>query len=65
MMKEEQHDDHIWLTVNGTAWAIHSIRWPIIYLWRGYWPSFEFNAVDMSEFDSKGYIERALPIIFR
>lgn len=44
-----QYDDHIWLTVNGEAWAIKSINrrsdWPqgiVLHLWRGYAPDLEF-----------------------
>lgn len=46
----EQHDDHIWLTVQGEAWAIRSIERilpdePRFELWRGYYPNIEFRRV--------------------
>jgi hypothetical protein len=50
-MMDEQHDDHIWLTVGGEAWAIQAIQPPILYLWRGCWPDCDYSAIDMSEFD--------------
>lgn len=52
---EEQHDDHIWLTVGGSSWAIHFMKWPYIVLWRGYWPNWEFNFVDMTYFNPEHY----------
>jgi hypothetical protein len=55
----EQHDDHIWLVVKGEAWAIQAIKMPIIYLWRGYMPNCEYNAIDMSDFDYDLYCFRA------
>jgi hypothetical protein len=55
-----QHDDHIWLTVGGEAWAIKRIRQPYFYLWRGYWPNLEYTIVYMSEFDPVKYVERAV-----
>lgn len=55
----QQHDDHIWLTVSGSAWAIKAIRWPTIYLWRGYEPKLEYAVVDMSEFNADAYCDRA------
>jgi hypothetical protein len=54
-----QHDDHIWLTVGGEAWAIKWIHWPFIGLWRGYAPDLEFNYVDMSKFNTDSYVARA------
>jgi hypothetical protein len=66
-----QHDDHIWLTVGGEAWAIESISGSIIYLWRGYaptlefylwhgyYPSLEYSVVDMTGFDYDDYCAKA------
>ena len=44
----EQHDDHIWLTVDGEAWAIRYIDRPFIGLWRGYWPNLGYNVIGMT-----------------
>jgi hypothetical protein len=55
MKNRPQHDDHIWLCVNGEMWAIRFMRWPIIYFWRGYSPNLEFCAVEMSEFRPDEY----------
>jgi hypothetical protein len=51
-----QHDDHIWLTVKGEAYAIYKIDWPLIILWRGYAPHLEFTAVSMENFDAERYV---------
>jgi hypothetical protein len=59
----EQHDDHIWLTVNGEAWAIYAMDWPTIFLWRGYAPNLEFNAVELSGFNAEAYAKRALVLL--
>jgi hypothetical protein len=55
-----QHDDHIWLTVRGEAWAIQAMITPIIYLWRGYFPDCEYSAIDMSKFNYEIYCNRAV-----
>jgi hypothetical protein len=55
-MMTMQHDDHIWLTVGGSAWAIQFIQPPIIYLWRGFYPDFEFSAVDVRNVDWDLYV---------
>jgi hypothetical protein len=59
-MSEEQQDDHIWLTVGETAWAIKSIKWPIIILWRGYHPLLEYNIIDISRVNWEDYHKRWL-----
>lgn len=42
----EQHDDHIWMVVNGEGWAIHKIvhhhDLTIFHFWRGYEPDIEY-----------------------
>lgn len=50
-----QHDDHIWLTVGGDAWAIQSIHGPLIMLWRGYAPHLEYAMVDVANVDWAAY----------
>jgi hypothetical protein len=59
----EQHDDHIWLTVNSEAWAIRAIEWPIIFLWRGYEPNLEYSAVEMSRFNAEAYADKAVAML--
>lgn len=58
-MSAEQHNDHIWLTVKGEAWAILAIRSPIIYLWRAWHPKLEFSAIDISNFNFESYCAAA------
>ena len=58
-----QHDDHVWLTVSGEGWAIRKMRWPIVWLWRGYEPSLEYLSVDLSEFDADGYCDKAIELL--
>jgi hypothetical protein len=55
----EQHDDHIWLTVDGEAWAIKRVSWPLIQLWRGYEPELEYAVVNMSGFKADAYVAEA------
>jgi hypothetical protein len=62
-MTREQHDDHMWLKVGGKNWAIRFIRWPIIYLWRGYSPWIEYGAVDITDFDDDLYCDRAVALL--
>ena len=62
-MSERQHDDHIWLTVNGEGWAIRALEWPIIFLWRGYEPNLEYCAVEMSRFNAKSYADKAVAML--
>lgn len=60
MKNHPQHDDHIWLCVNGGMWAICAIDGPIVHLWRGYAPNLEFSAVDLSEFRPDDYYIRVV-----
>jgi hypothetical protein len=60
-----QHDDHIWLTVDGEAWAIMAInRFPpdvvVFYLWRGYQPNLDYRVVECTNYDWAGYCEAAV-----
>lgn len=55
MSSPEQHDDHIWLTVGGSAWAIERIEGHYISFWRGYWPDLEYLVVDISDVDWEEY----------
>ncbi|WFU43592.1 hypothetical protein QA640_14800 [Bradyrhizobium sp. CB82] len=59
----EQHDDHIWLTVRGEAWAIRRIRGRTFHLWRGYEPNLEFCAVDILDPDWDAYCAAAVELL--
>ena len=59
----EQHDDHIWLTVDGEAWAIKRVSWPLIQLWRGYEPELEYAVVNMSGFNADAYVAKATRLL--
>lgn len=59
-----QHDDHIWLSIYDQAWAIHSIRWPAIVVWRGYWPALEFNIFDGSSVNWPAYCDQAVKLLY-
>lgn len=62
---EAQHDDHIWLTVHGEAWAIRAMHWPVIWLWRGYWPDLEYTVVRLDNFNSDHYADAAVAMMYR
>ena len=55
----EPHDDHCWLTVNGSAWTIHSVHPSVMVLWRGRAPQLEWAAIDMTGLDWGAYCEVA------
>lgn len=61
---ERQHDDHIWLTVGGSAWAILTIDGPFLMLWRGYEPDLEYCVIEMSEFNSDSYADKAVEMLY-
>lgn len=62
-----QHDDHIWLTVNGEAWAILAIERQqtciVFRLWRGYEPRLEFLDVELRDPDWDGYCSAAVELL--
>jgi hypothetical protein len=60
----QQHDDHIWLTVRGEAWAIQSKFESWIWLWRGYSPNIEVALIDVMGIDWVVYVNRALFMIY-
>lgn len=59
-----QQDDHIWITVNGEAWAIRAIRGNVLWLWRGYWPNLQYSAIEISNFDVEEYCDRAAKMLY-
>jgi hypothetical protein len=59
-----QHDDHIWLTVGGRAWAIYAKDGDLITLWRGYHPYIEWSYLDISKVDWDSYHQKALAILY-
>lgn len=61
--KIEQHDDHCWLTADGKAWKIVGIIWPLIFMARGYYPNIETTIIDMSQFRSKEYCDKATQML--
>jgi hypothetical protein len=63
-MMARQHDDHIWLTVGGRAWAIYAMNGTDICLWRGYHPYIEYSYLDISKVDWESYHRKALKILF-
>jgi hypothetical protein len=60
----DQHDDHCWLCADG-MWAIHSMRWPLVLLWRGYDPDIEYMLMDLSKVDWDAYYAKAIEMIER
>jgi hypothetical protein len=60
----DQHDDHCWLTVGGEAWAIRAMHWPVIWLWRGYWPNHEYSIVRMEDFNAESYCDKAVALLY-
>ena len=62
--RHEQHDDHIWLTVNGEGWAIHKLDWPYVWLWHGYEPHIEHLFMDLSGFNADAYANAALKLLY-
>jgi hypothetical protein len=61
---DAQHDDHIWVTVRGEAWAIAEIYKSWIWLWRGYWPNMEVALLDTNGIDWVGYCDRAVFMMY-
>jgi hypothetical protein len=59
-----QHDDHIWLTAGGSAWAIRRVHRSNgqayrLDLWRGYKPDLEFAHLDITSVDWDSYCAKA------
>lgn len=61
---QHQHDDHCWLNVNGEGWAIRQMRWPVIWLWRGYWPNIEYSIVQMENVNVELYCAKAVARLY-
>lgn len=59
LIGQAQHDDHIWLTIDGEGWAIYRIDGPLFTLWRGFAPELEFLRVDLSHMDWTAYSNAA------
>lgn len=65
----EQHDDHIWLTIGGKAWAIRSIEHHraasvlVLHLWRGYVPCLEYISVEFVSVNWDEYCEKAVKML--
>jgi hypothetical protein len=60
-----QHDDHIWVTVRGEAWAIERILryYPdvmVFHLRRGYEPNLEFSWFSVSDHNWEHHYEEAV-----
>lgn len=58
-MSAEQHDDHIWITAAGEAWAIQRIHGNTFYLWRGYAPQLEYAVIRFLKKNWAGYADLA------
>ena len=67
MTADTQHDDHIWFTFVGQAWAVWKIEGETFYLWRGSnadVPStLEFTIVHFPKFHWKMYADNAADYI--
>lgn len=63
MTAGEQHDDHIWLTAGGSAWAIMRIHGNTIYLWRGYAPKLEYAVIRWHKKNWPGYADVAAQLL--
>jgi hypothetical protein len=59
----EQHDDHIWLTAAGEAWAIRAIRGERIYLWRGYAPNLQYCILEWPPVHWSHYADHAAQLL--
>jgi hypothetical protein len=51
-MDLKQHDDHVWMSINGVGWAIHGIArrhdLMLVSLWRGYEPNIETCTIKLT-----------------
>jgi hypothetical protein len=59
-----QHDDHIWLTVGGKAWAIHGVDGDLIHLWRGFYPYIQYAMLDISNVNWESYHQKAIDLLY-
>ena len=65
----EQHDDHIWLTVLGGAWAIKAMvrldhqNMLVMHLWRGYEPDLAYMTVALTNYDWAAYCDAAAALL--
>src|SRR5215471_2906064 len=59
----DQHDDHIWITVAGEGWAIERIEGPILHLWRGHAPDLEYATLDTSNVNWAHYCSAAVHLL--
>lgn len=67
---ELQHDDHIWLTILGEAWAIQAIhRYPgeayLFRLWRGYEPNLEFTDMVLTNTNWERYCVACVAVMHK
>jgi hypothetical protein len=62
-LHQEQHNDHIWLTVKGEAWAIRSIEDKVMHLWRGWEPDVERMSIDLSRARWSSYCDAAVAFL--
>jgi hypothetical protein len=67
-MDAPQHDDHIWLTVLGSAWAIQSLSknpygHTLFHLWRGYEPNLEYLLLTVTENHWTEYCHKAVGLL--
>ena len=60
---DEQHNDHIWITVDGQNWAIHSRVGNEFRLWRGYQPNLEYRVVRLVDPDWERYCQAAVDML--
>lgn len=58
--QRSQHDDHIWMTIGGEAWAIRQISDNKIFYWRGYAPFLEYTVIDVRDVNWALYCEHAV-----
>jgi hypothetical protein len=60
---EEQHNDHIWLTIASEAWAIQSIEDKMMHLWRGWEPEVERMSIDLTRAKWDKYADAAVAFL--
>jgi len=62
---KDQHDDHIWLNVGGSLWAIRYIKHEHQYiaLWRGYSQNIEYWGVWVDQVNYQKYCDEAVSML--